>query len=227
MLLLNDISAGSNGSSLWKNVSLRVCRGEIRVINGAIGSGKTTLLRCIAGFQAVNAGNVSWDREVLSSAQYTAPPWTRNIGMAFQDSALWPHLTVEQHLLLTVKSSRRRPNKMSLTKNYVVQCLELKDYLHKKPSSLSGGQRQRVSIARAIVSQSDLLLLDEPFAHQDPDSAANVAAILHALASDFGRTLLIVSHDVRCLVPYQHTSSTLKDGTLKNDDTPFSCMRHA
>jgi iron(III) transport system ATP-binding protein len=220
MLSLNDVSAGPKDMPLWRDVSLQVQRGEVHIIHGVTGSGKTTLLRCIAGLHAISCGTVSWDNEVMSSAQHTTPPWTRNVGMAFQDSALWPHLTIKQHLKLTTKSSQHKARDLRLNEDEIVERMQLAAFLHKKPSNLSGGQRQRASIARAIASQADLLLLDEPLAHQDPGSSAEVASFLNALASHYKRALLVVTHDARDLTQYSHSTSRLVKGTLLTETLP-------
>ncbi len=179
------------------HVSLTIQQGEFTALMGPSGSGKTTLLNLIAGIDDATEGNIivdGMDIARLSDAKRTA--WrTRNIGYIFQSYNLMPVLTAYENvelplLLLKMSAHQRREHIMT-----ALEAVNLMDRAHHKPSEMSGGQQQRVAIARALVADARILIADEPTGNLDAASETEVLSILRRLNEEFGKTLVMVTHD--------------------------------
>ena len=174
-------------------VSFSLQAGEIGVLIGPSGCGKTTLLRAVAGLERAQAGSIRLARQIVSSPQVHLPAESRQIGMVFQDYALFPHLDVARNVafgLGRLGTAARRQR--------VDEVLELvgMDRAQKVfPHELSGGQQQRVALARALAPQPRLLLLDEPFSNLDVDLRERLAHEVRAILKAAGATALFVTHD--------------------------------
>ncbi|MEE2002372.1 molybdenum ABC transporter ATP-binding protein [Alkalimonas sp. MEB108] len=167
----------------------------ITALFGRSGCGKTSLLRAIAGLDRhasahIRFGSTSWQQD-----SYFLPVHQRRIGMVFQESSLLPHLSVQQNLLYGYQRlSARQP--ISLKPEQVIALLELTPLLSQRPEQLSGGQRQRVALGRALLSQPQLLLLDEPLASLDQQSRNDILPFLQRIACETGIPMLLVSHQL-------------------------------
>ena len=173
------------------DVDLTVGDGEFFTLLGPSGSGKTTTLRIIAGFERPDAGRVT-----LGGADITQqPPYARDVNTVFQDYALFPHMTVSENVGygLKVKGVSRHDRATQVTE--VLKRVRLDGYGDRKPVQLSGGQRQRVALARSIVNQPKVLLLDEPLGALDLKLRQEMQVFLKALQRDLGMTFLYVTHD--------------------------------
>jgi len=176
--------------------------GAIGCLLGASGSGKTTVLRTIAGFQAVEQGEVFIRDTRVSTPSVTVPPERRKVGIVFQDYALFPHLNVIQNVGFGLRGLSREAAH--------IQCLDLlelvglAEFESHYPHELSGGQQQRVALARALAPRPHLLLLDEPFSNLDPTLRERLAMDLRDLLKRDGTTALLVTHD-------QHEAFALAD----------------
>jgi iron(III) transport system ATP-binding protein len=177
-------------------VSLVVNAGESVVIVGPSGSGKTTLLRLVAGLETPDEGEV-WleSRRVSAPRQLVVPPHERRLGMVFQDLALWPHMTIRQHLEFVLKaagvsvSERAERARDSLTR------ARIEGMAARYPHQLSGGEQQRAALARAIVTRPRLLLLDEPLSNLDPELRSELRRELARIRRELALTVLHVTHD--------------------------------
>ena len=184
-----DLSYGDN--RVLKNVSLAVPPGDLFAFLGPSGCGKTTLLRLIAGFNRSDKGRVLIDGQDITAL----PPWKRDVGMVFQSYALWPHMTVARNVAFGLEE-RRVPRKEIETR--VAAALEmvgLENLGHRRPSELSGGQQQRVALARTIVVEPKVLLLDEPLSNLDAKLRVEVRRELRELQQRLGITTIFVTHD--------------------------------
>jgi spermidine/putrescine ABC transporter ATP-binding subunit len=184
---------GKRYGALWavRHVDLEIARGEFYTLLGPSGCGKTTLLRTIAGFISPDEGTVFLDGEPVTHI----PPWKRNLGMVFQNYALWPHLTVFDNVAFGLKE-RKVPRREIEPR--VMQALEqvgLKGTEKRRPSQLSGGQQQRVALARTLVIQPRVLLLDEPLSNLDAKLRQEMRIELLKLQRDIGLTTVYVTHD--------------------------------
>lgn len=172
-------------------VSLRVEDGEFMVLLGPSGCGKTTLLRTVAGLELPDSGQV-----VLGGRDVTyLEPRKRNMSMVFQSYAVFPHKTVAENIGFGLRMRGMAGSEIRRKVAWAADLLQLSDYLDRRPAKLSGGQRQRVAVARAIVVDSDLLLMDEPLSNLDALLRLSFRAELKKLVSELGTTTLFVTHD--------------------------------
>ena len=174
-------------------LSLAVDQGDIACLLGPSGCGKTTVLRAVAGFEPVYAGHITLGDRELGRAGFSLPPEQRQIGMVFQDYALFPHLTVEQNIMFGLhqfsSDDRRRITRQ------VLELTRLTDYAKVWPQQLSGGQQQRVALARALAPKPQLLLLDEPFSNLDTELRRLLCHEVRDLLKAQGTTAILVTHD--------------------------------
>jgi len=185
------------GVPVLDRLDMQVAKGDFVALMGPSGSGKTTLLNLIGGLDVPTSGRVVvCDRELSSMRPSELTAWrARHVGFIFQFYHLIPVLTAAQNveLPLLLTGLRRRERRRHV--DAVLDVVGLSDRRTHRPAELSGGQQQRVAIARAIVSDPDLLLADEPTGDLDARSAADILALLRRLNSEFGKTILAVTHD--------------------------------
>ncbi|ONG51103.1 ABC transporter ATP-binding protein [Pseudoroseomonas deserti] len=185
------VSFGYGATRVLEDVSLSVRQGEFFAFLGPSGSGKTTLLRLIAGFGTPDQGRI-----VIGGRDMTrTPPWSRNVGLVFQNYALWPHMTVGQNVAFGLE---RRGVGRAERDRKVRAALDLVGLVHlidRRPAQLSGGQQQRVAIARTLAIEPEVLLLDEPLSNLDAALRAGVRQELVALQRRLGLTTILVTHD--------------------------------
>jgi molybdate transport system ATP-binding protein len=163
----------------------------VTAIVGPSGSGKTTLLRCIAGLTRLD-GRLSVNGEPWQDERRFLPPHRRAVGFVFQEASLLPHLSVRQNLLFGFRRAGGEPR---IKVDEVVSLLGVEPLLDRPPGRLSGGERQRVAIGRALLSQPELLLMDEPLSSLDADSKAEILPYLASLHRALSIPILYVSHD--------------------------------
>jgi len=183
-----------------ERVDLTVARGEFVALMGPSGSGKSTLLHLIAGMDKPTAGRISvLGEEPATMNERSLARWrNHHIGFVFQSFNLIPVLTARENVELPLKLTtlpRARRKEMGAT---ALKLVGLEDRMDHFPRQLSGGQEQRVAIARAIVTDPDLILADEPTGNLDANSARDVLSLLQKLNKDFGKTIVMVTHDPHC-----------------------------
>ncbi len=177
-------------------LSLRIERSERVVLFGPSGCGKTTILRLLAGLEVPEQGSIRIDgRVVASSGKNLVPPEKRDLGMVFQDLALWPHMTVQQNLMFGLNARRVQKREADARVREMLQRVGLEHRNDAKPHELSGGEQQRVALARALVSRPSILLMDEPLSSLDDERKRTIASDLLGLQSQLGFTLIYVTHD--------------------------------
>ncbi|MCG5481373.1 MAG: ABC transporter ATP-binding protein [Ensifer alkalisoli] len=177
------------------DVSLAVRRQGFLALLGPSGCGKTTLLRMIAGFEQPTGGSIDFGGRRLSDAARSLPPERRNMAMVFQSYALWPHMTVAENVGYPLKV---RGVSGEAYRRRVVEALalvKLEDFAERRPAALSGGQRQRVALARCLVTEPDVVLLDEPLANLDQHLRKAMEETFRALHERSGATMIYVTHD--------------------------------
>ena len=193
---LNCVSKAYGGVKILDNISLALNEGERIVILGPSGCGKTTILRLIAGFIAPDTGSIFIAEDlVCRDGQIVKPPEKRNIGMVFQDLALWPHLSVKGNIEFGLKA---RGFSMAERKQRTLEVLNLVGmdaYRDRMPSQLSGGQQQRVALARALVLEPRVLLMDEPLSSLDLELNVRLRNEIIRLQEKLGFTMIYVTHD--------------------------------
>lgn len=174
-------------------VDLQIKQGQIACLLGPSGCGKTTLLRAIAGFEPLSQGQISLNGRVLSTPQSTLATEERQIGMVFQDYALFPHLNLADNIRFGI---RKQPSKTQQQRvQELLALVSLAGYEQRYPHELSGGQQQRIALARALAPKPALLLLDEPFGSQDTELRESLAREVREILKQEGITALLVTHD--------------------------------
>lgn len=179
-----------------KDFSLEVEKGERLAILGHSGSGKTTVLRLLAGFIAPEQGAILIGNEVVASeGKIIKEPELRNLGMVFQDLALWPHLTVKGNLEFGLKAKGIPVKERDKRIQDILKLTQMERHIHAKPAELSGGQQQRVAFARALVLHPEALFMDEPLSNLDLELNIQLRNEIIKLHQQIGFTLIYVTHD--------------------------------
>jgi ABC-type Fe3+/spermidine/putrescine transport system ATPase subunit len=190
-----DVSRSFGPVAALRGVSLDVAPGQIAVLLGPSGSGKTTLLRAIAGIESVDAGSIHLGDRLVSGPGATVPADRRDLGMVFQDYALWPHMTVRDNVAFAARrTAPSRPDRESRV-SAVLERVGLGELAHRFPNELSGGQQQRVALARAVVAGPSLLLFDEPLSNLDADLRERMRVEIATLVRESGATAIYITHD--------------------------------
>ena len=162
-------------TEVLKDVNISIEPGEFFALLGPSGSGKSTLLRLIAGFNRQNAGQLLVDGKDISGI----PPWNRNIGMVFQNYALWPHMTVWDNVAFGLVERKLPRDQIRAKVEAALELVGLSQYARRRPNQLSGGQQQRVALARTIVIEPQVLLLDEPLSNLDKKLRVQMLSLIH------------------------------------------------
>lgn len=208
------------GRPVLENISFHVNSGEICCLLGPSGCGKTTVLRAIAGFQPLSQGEITLNDQLLSSSKFQLEPEYRNIGMVFQDYALFPHLTVLDNILFGI---RKRPRaEQQKIANDLLALTRLEDTKKRFPHELSGGQQQRVALARALAPNPTLLLLDEPFSNLDIDLRRHLNLEVRDILKALGTSAILVTHDQEEAFAFGDHIGLIHQGRLQQWDTPFN-----
>ncbi len=198
------------------HVSLDIHDGELFTLLGPSGCGKTTILRLIGGFHRPDHGQIYFgDREVSG-----IPPYERNIGMVFQNYALWPHMTIFDNVAYGLKIKKTPRGETDARVNRALSLVHLTGLEKRYPGQLSGGQQQRVALARALVLNPDVLLLDEPLSNLDAKIRQQVRAEIRKLQKDLAITAIYVTHDQEEALSLSDRIAVINRGKLQQLGTP-------
>ena len=197
-------------------VSLHIERGEFFTFLGPSGCGKTTLLRMIAGFVSPDEGIVYLDGEPVNSV----PPWERNVGMVFQSYALWPHMNVFDNVAFGLRERKLNRREIQRKVAAALRQVDLEGTEERRPSQLSGGQQQRVALARTLVIQPRVLLLDEPLSNLDAKLRVEMRLELLKLQRDLGLTTIYVTHDQEEALAMSTRIAVMKNGKIVQQGNP-------
>lgn len=192
MILLEELAKTYAGVNALDGVSLEVEQGETVVIQGPSGSGKTTLLRLIAGLELPDRGRIQMDGAWVSGPGWATPPFSRELGVVFQRSALWPHMTVSQNIHFAMGGQSTRDGHAWL--HQLLAWTGLTEFADRYPSQLSGGEARRTALARALAPRPKRLLLDEPLTSVDPARRAQLLEVLRKYNQETGCTMLYITH---------------------------------
>ena len=199
-----------------RDVSLKIEAGEFVVLVGPSGSGKSTLLRMIAGLEEITGGTCSIDGKIVNRL----PPKKRGVAMVFQNYALYPHMTVFDNLAFALRVQGLKRAEIAERVRTVAGVVGLEDYLQRKPAQLSGGQRQRVAMARAMVRDTGLFLLDEPLSNLDAKLRTQMRVEIRKLHDRLGATSVYVTHDQTEAMTLADTIVVLNGGRVEQAGTP-------
>ena len=212
------ISLSFGTTEVLKDVNIRIEPGEFFALLGPSGSGKSTLLRLIAGFNQHQRGELLIDGKDITGT----PPHLRNVGMVFQNYALWPHMTVWDNVAFGLVERKESRDVIRSKVGAALELVGLEQYANRRPSQLSGGQQQRVALARTIVIEPKLLLLDEPLSNLDKNLRVQMREELKNLQRTLGLTTIFVTHDQEEAMTTADRMAVLDKGVLQQVGKPVA-----
>jgi iron(III) transport system ATP-binding protein len=215
---LRSVGLAFGDNVVLRDIDLDIGAGEFFAFLGPSGSGKSTLLRLIAGFGPPPGGQVLIDGEDVASL----PPWKRNVGMVFQNYALWPHLSVYRNVAFGLEERRLPAAEVRERVDAALDVVGLREYGDRRPSQLSGGQQQRVALARTIVVEPRVLLLDEPLSNLDANLRIRMRSEIRELQRRLGITTIFVTHDQEEANTVADRMAVLNDGVLQQVGSPMA-----
>lgn len=213
---LEGVSKHFDGVLAVDHINLSIYRGEFFSILGGSGCGKTTLLRMLAGFEKPSGGKIFIDGIDMTDR----PPYERPVSMMFQSYALFPHMTVEQNVAFGLKQENLPKTEIRDRVHAMIDMVEMIDFRSRKPDQLSGGQRQRVALARSLVKQPKLLLLDEPLAALDKQLREKTQFELVNIQERVGITFIMVTHDQEEAMTMSSRIAIMEKGRVRQLGTP-------
>ncbi|QJR15417.1 ABC transporter ATP-binding protein [Usitatibacter palustris] len=209
-----ELSYGT--TKVLRDISLTVLPGEFFALLGPSGSGKSTLLRLIAGFNQHQAGQL-----LVGGRDVTGvPPWKRNVGMVFQNYALWPHMTVAKNVAFGLEERKLPRDEIRKRVDAALALVGLSEYRDRRPNQLSGGQQQRVALARTIAVEPQVLLLDEPLSNLDAKLRVQMRHELRRLHDQLGITTIFVTHDQEEALTMCDRIAVMDQGVIQQIGTP-------
>ena len=215
-----DFSVG--GETKVRNVSFSIKNeGDVVCLLGPSGIGKTTVLRTIAGLEKIKNGSIHLNDRVISSKKINVEPENRNISLAFQENSLFPHYTVEKNILLGAERNKKKKDK-KVTVKEIVKLLDIFKILKKFPHEISAGEAQRASLARSLISEPDLLLLDEPLSNVDQSFKEEIQVKLKQIIKKSKITTIIVTHDSYEAFYLSDYCGIILNEELKQFDKPYN-----
>ena len=215
-LLMNNVVKYYKSFKAVDEVSFGVEKGEFLTILGPSGSGKTSLLKLIAGFEKINSGEILLNKENIEKKK----PYERNIGMLFQNYALFPHMNIFQNIAYPLKIRKFSKDKIKEKVTKMLKLVDLEGVENRYPKQLSGGQQQRVALARAIVFNPPLLLLDEPLGALDKQLRQKMQLEIKHIQQRIGITTISVTHDQEEALTMSDKVCIMNKGRIEQIDTP-------
>jgi iron(III) transport system ATP-binding protein len=222
---ISHLSKSFTTQPVLNDVSLHIRHGEFVAVLGPSGCGKTTLLRTIAGFEPVNSGSITVGDRLFSSPDIHVAPEKRDLGIVFQNYALWPHMSVEENVAYSLKVAGMDRNERRIRTKDALALVGLADYATRRPSDLSGGQRQRVALARCLVTRPGVVLLDEPLANLDVHLRAAMEEEFSRFHQHTGATLLYITHDQQEAMAIADRVVVMNEGKVMQFATPQTLYR--
>jgi len=216
LLSIQGVTKRFGATAVLEAVSIDIKEREFLTVLGESGSGKTTLLRIIAGFEQPDSGEVWMKGERLD----TKPPNRRNVNTVFQHYALFPHLSVFENVAYGLRARNIEKSEVTSRVTAALAQMKIEEFARRRPAQLSGGQQQRVAVARALVNQPSLLLLDEPLSALDANLRRYMQAELKALQREVGITFAFVTHDQEEAMTLSDRIVLLRRGRVEQIDTP-------
>lgn len=213
---LENISKSFGNMHAVKNLNLSIYRGELFSLLGASGCGKTTLLRILAGFEQPTSGRILIDGIDITHW----PAYKRPVNMMFQSYALFPHMTVAQNIAFGLKQERMEISEIEHRVYQVLDLVQMASFADRKPNQLSGGQKQRVALARSLVKQPKLLLLDEPMAALDKKLREQTQFELVNIQEKVGITFVVVTHDQEEAMTMSTRMAIMEEGRIRQIGVP-------
>jgi len=205
-----------------QDVSFEVPAGKLFTLLGPSGCGKTTTLRSIAGLERPRAGEIRVGTDVVFSRDVFVPPNRRGLGMVFQSYAIWPHMSVFENAAFPLRVASKRISRQEIRERVtrVLKTVDLGDLAEREATKLSGGQQQRLALARALVMEPRLLLLDEPLSNLDAKLRERMRFELKRLQRELGITTVYVTHDQSEALALSHSIAVMNAGRIEQVGSP-------
>ena len=218
---IDNVSFVAGGKNKVNNVNLSIEKeGDIICLLGPSGIGKTTILRTIAGLEKINNGKITLKNRIISSNKIHIEPEDRNVALSFQENCLFPHYSVEKNINLG--ATRKIGKKSKINSKNIIKFLNLEKILNKYPHEISAGEAQRASLARSLISQPDLLLLDETLSNVDQSFKEEIQVELKKILTNSKITTIIVTHDSYEAFYLGSKCAIILDGQIKQYDDPYN-----
>lgn len=215
-VVIEGLNLSFGDTHVLKGVDLTVKQGEFFSFLGPSGSGKSTLLRAIAGFGPTPTGRIL----IKGNDVATLPPWKRDVGMVFQSYALWPHMTVRKNVAFGLEERKVPKNEIYDRVNTALEMVGLLELADRRPSQLSGGQQQRIALARTIVVEPKVLLLDEPLSNLDANLRIQMRREIRELQQKLKLTTIFVTHDQEEANTISDRMAVLDQGVIQQVGAP-------
>ena len=225
----DDITFRYGANTVLEHFSLEVESGKIVCLVGPSGCGKTTLVRALLGLIKPETGSITVGDRVLFGAKkrVNVPAEKRNIGIVFQDYAVWPHMTVLENVCYPLKKQRRPKEEIKQRAKRALEQVHMTEYANHLPNQLSGGQQQRVAIARALVVDSDVLVMDEPITNLDAKLREEMLLEIRMIQKRLNATILYITHDQQSALQLCDKMAIMEqDGTLCQYGTDEDIILH-
>lgn len=209
-------------NTIIPDLSLEIKEGEFFTLLGSSGCGKTTLLRMIAGFNSIEGGEFYFNDKLINNI----PQDKRNIGMVFQNYAIFPHMTTFQNVAFGLEERRIKDPEKTNRVNEMLDMVQISSLRDRKPQNMSGGQQQRIALARAIVIRPDVLLMDEPLSNLDAKLRVEMRSAIRDIQKKSGITTVYVTHDQSEALAVSDRIAIMNKGIIMQTGTPLDVYRH-
>ncbi|TCK05678.1 ABC transporter ATP-binding protein [Marinobacterium mangrovicola] len=219
-LILDNVSKYFGDQPAVDRLNLAIEPGEFVALLGPSGCGKTTMLRMLAGFETITGGSIRLGGQLLAGEGVHLPPEQRRMGMVFQSYALWPHMSVAQNVGYPLKMQKLADSERKRRIGEALEAVQLTHLADRAPKELSGGQRQRVALARCLVTEPDVVLLDEPLANLDRHLRASMEEAFREFHRRTGATMIYVTHDQAEAMSLASRIAVMNAGRLEQWSTP-------
>ena len=215
-ITINDAVKKYGNNTIITDLSLGIKEGEFFTLLGPSGCGKTTLLRMIAGFNSIEGGDFFFNDVRINDMD----PVKRNIGMVFQNYAIFPNLTVEKNVAFGLKNRKLSKEEIASKTDQFLKLMKIEEYRDRMPERLSGGQQQRVALARALAITPDVLLMDEPLSNLDAKLRVEMRTVIKEIQNTVGITTVYVTHDQEEAMAVSDRIAVMNEGDIQQIGTP-------
>jgi ABC-type sugar transport system ATPase subunit len=221
-LQIDNLTVSYENNQILKEFSFEAKKGELIVLLGPSGCGKSTLLSAISGLKKPEKGMISFDGELFfdKESNRNMPAEERNIGFVFQSYALRPHMSVYQNIALPLKARKYKKKEIDKRVDEILEIIHMKEYVDKYPGELSGGEQQRIALARSLIYNPSLLLLDEPLANIDASLKTKLIREIKDIQEKLGITMIYVTHDQQEAFEIADRIVIMRDGIIMQDGSP-------